>query len=83
MVIRYGVPLSRYMPKPLKIVWVPKSGKTYPRPIGIKIPAIKDRALQTLVNLVLLPLLELTSVRGLRPYIDCKMAISASRMQMR
>jgi len=69
------------MPKPLKIVWVPKSGKLTQRPIGL--PAIKDRALQTLVNLVLLPLVELTSVKGLRPYIDCKMAISASRMQMR
>lgn len=49
------------------------------------IPTIKDRALQTLVNLVLLPLVELTSEPnsyGFRPYRDCKMAIGAVRSNL-
>jgi RNA-directed DNA polymerase len=52
----------------------------------VGIPKIKDRAMQTLVNLVLLPLVELTSDQEsyrFRPYRDCKMAISAARMQLR
>lgn len=75
---------NKYRPKPVKRVWIPKPGKSEKRPLGI--PAIKDRALQTLVNLVLLPLVELTSDKesyGFRPYRDCKMAISATRMQLK
>ena len=47
---------------------------------------MKDRALQALVNLVLLPLVELTSdpnSYGFRPYRDCKMAIAAVRNQLK
>lgn len=75
---------NKYRPKPVKRVWIPKPGKSEKRSLGI--PAIKDRALQTLVYLVLLPLVELTSDKesyGFRPYRDCKMAISATRMQLK
>ncbi len=75
---------SRYKPRPIKRVWIPKPGKSEKRPLGI--PTIKDRAMQTLINLVLLPLVELTSDQdsyGFRPYRDCKMAVSAVRMQLR
>ena len=75
---------SRYRSRPIKRVWIPKPGKSEKRPLGI--PTIKDRAMQTLVNLVLLPLVELTSDQesyGFRPYRDCKMAISALKMQLR
>lgn len=47
---------------------------------------MKDRALQALVNLVLLPLVELTSdpnSYGFRPYRDCKMAVAAVRNQLK
>lgn len=47
---------------------------------------MKDRALQALVNLVLLPLVELTSdpnSYGFRPHRDCKMAIAAARAQLK
>lgn len=47
---------------------------------------MKDRALQALVNLGLLPLVELTSdpnSYGFRPYRDCKMAIAAVRNQLK
>lgn len=42
--------------------------------------------MQTLVNLVLMPLVEMTSdpdSYGFRPYRDCKMAVSAVRMQLK
>lgn len=50
------------------------------------IPTVKDRALQALINLVLLPLVELTSdpnSYGFRPYRDCKMAVAAVRNQLK
>ena len=72
-----------YKPQPIKRVWIPKPGKIEKRPLGI--PTIKDRALQTLINLVLLPLVELTSEPnsyGFRPYRDCKMAIGALKSNL-
>lgn len=75
---------KKYKPKPIKRVWIPKPGKSENRPLGI--PTIKDRAMQTLINLVLLPLVEMNSDSesyGFRPYRDCKMAIAAVRMQLR
>jgi len=74
---------AQYKPQPIKRVWIPKPGKTEKRPLGI--PTIKDRAIQTLINLVLLPLVELTSEPnsyGFRPYRDCKMAIGAVKSNL-
>jgi Reverse transcriptase (RNA-dependent DNA polymerase) len=74
---------NRYHPLPIKIVWIPKPGKTEKRPLGI--PTLKDRGMQTLINLVLYPLVELTSDTenyGFREYRDCKMAIAAVRAQL-
>lgn len=73
---------NKYYPSPR--VWIPKPGKSEKRPLGI--PTVKDRALQTLINLVLMPLVEATSdidSYGFRPYRDCKMAVSAVRMQLK
>lgn len=75
---------NKYRAAAVKRVWIPKPGKSEQRPLGI--PTVKDRALQALVNLVLLPLVELTSdpnSYGFRPYRDCKMAIAAVRVQLR
>ena len=75
---------NKYRASAVKRVWIPKSGKAEKRPLGI--PTVKDRALQALVNLVLLPLVELTSdpnSYGFRPYRDCKMAIAAVRNQLK
>ncbi len=75
---------NQYKSDPIKRVWIPKPGKSEKRALGI--PTIKDRALQALVNLVLLPLVEMTSdpnSYGFRPYRDCKMAIAAVRNQLK
>lgn len=75
---------NKYKATPVKRVWIPKPGKKEERPLGI--PTIKDRTLQALVNLVLNPLVELTSdpnSYGFRPYRDCKMAIAAARTQLK
>lgn len=73
---------NRYKPSPIRRVWITKPGKSE----QISIPTIKERALQTLVNLVLLPLVELTSdpnSYGFRPYRDTKMAVAAVRANLR
>lgn len=75
---------NNYRSSPIKRVWIPKPGKTEKRPLGI--PTIKDRTLQMTTNLVLLPLVEMTSdpnSYGFRPYRDCKMAIAAVRNQLK
>ena len=75
---------NKYKAAPIKRVWIPKPGKSDKRPLGI--PTIKDRALQMITNLVLLPLVEMTSdpnSYGFRPYRDCKMAIAAVRNQLK
>lgn len=75
---------KRYKANPIKRVWIPKPGKNEKRPLGI--PTIKDRALQCLVNLALLPLVEMNSdpnSYGFRPHRDCKMAIAAVRIQLK
>ena len=75
---------NKYRASPIKRVWIPKPGKPEKRPLGI--PTIKDRALQMITNLVLLPLVEMTSdpnSYGFRPYRDCKMAIAAVRNQLK
>lgn len=75
---------NKYKASVVKRVWIPKPGKDEKRPLGI--PTVKDRTLQALVNLVLLPLVELTSdpnSYGFRPYRDCKMALAAVRSQLK
>jgi RNA-directed DNA polymerase len=53
-------------------------------PLGI--PTIKDRALQNLINLVLLPLVEMNSdlhSYGFRPYRSPKNAVGTLRAQLK
>jgi len=75
---------NKYQPTAIKRVWIPKPGKSEKRPLGI--PTIRDRAMQALLNLVLYPLVELTSdpnSYGFRTHRDCKLAIAALRAQLR
>jgi len=75
---------TKYQPTAIKRVWIPKPGKSEKRPLGI--PTIRDRAMQSLVNLVLYPLVELTSdpnSYGFRTHRDCKLAIAALRARLR
>ena len=75
---------NKYQPTAIKRVWIPKPGKSEKRHLGI--PTIRDRALQSLVNLVLYPLVELTSdpnSYGFRTHRDCKLAIAALRARLR
>jgi retron-type reverse transcriptase len=68
-----------YHPKKYKVL--SKVGKR-----SLVIPSIKDQCLKTLINLVLYPLVELTSDPnnyGFRLYRDSKMAIAAVRSQLR
>lgn len=72
-----------YNSSPIKRVWVPKAlGKL--RPLGIL--TIEDRALQHLVNLILEPLVEMSSEPtsfGFRPYRSAKQAISYLRLRLK
>jgi len=75
---------KRYKPTALKLVFKPKAVKTDNKPLGIS--TIRDRALQSLVNLVLYPLVELTSDPnnyGFRVHRDCKLAIAAVKSNLR
>ena len=75
---------NKYQPTAIKRVWIHKPGKSEKRPLGI--PTIRDRAMQALLNLVLYPLVELTSdpnSYGFRTHRDCKLAIAGLRAQLR
>lgn len=73
-----------YKSLPVKRVMIPKANSTKKRPLGI--PSIEDRCLQSLVNLVLLPLIEINSDKqsyGFRPYRNAKMALGSLRYNLR
>jgi RNA-directed DNA polymerase len=72
-----------YKTSPIKKAWVPKN-KNSLKPLGI--PILKDRALQHLVNLILEPLVEMTSEPhsfGFRPYRSAKQAIAHLRSNLK
>lgn len=66
----------KYKASPVKRVWVNKTNNKL-RPLGI--PTIQDRVLQHLLNLVLEPVVEMTSdlySYGSRPYRSAKQAVA-------
>jgi len=72
-----------YKASPIRRVWIPKDGNDF-RPLGI--PTLQDRALQHLINLILEPLVEMTSEPhsfGFRPNRFAKQAISILRANLR
>ena len=73
-----------YKAKAVKRVFIRKGRKGKKRPLGI--PTIKDRCLQSLINLILEPVVETTSdpnSYGFRKFRSAKMAIGAVRRNLR
>lgn len=67
---------GRYLPKPVKRVWIPKPGSTEKRPLGI--PAVVDRVVQTALRMVIEPIFERQfspTSYGFRPGRGCKDAL--------
>ena len=67
---------SRYQPKPIKRVWIPKPGANEKRPLGI--PTVEDRIVQTALRKVIEPIFErdfCECSHGFRPARGCKDAL--------
>ncbi len=53
MILVEQLRIKEYRPKPARIVWIPKPGKTEKRRLGI--PTVRDRAMQMLILLAMNP----------------------------
>jgi len=74
--LHHQLKTGRYVPKPVKRVWIPKPGSREKRPLGV--PAVRDRVTQTAIRQMIEPIFEQTFHErsyGFRPGRGCKDAL--------